>query len=143
MSIPLHSPAAAESSAAPSERAEALRAGVRVEALTMGWMTIEAGVAIGAGLLAGSVLLVAFGIDSVIELLTGAVLLWRLAAEARGGTLARVERAERRAAWLTGIGLALLCVYVVASAAIGLLTQTREERSLVGITLAVVALLLM
>ncbi|WIG58995.1 MAG: hypothetical protein OJF49_001742 [Ktedonobacterales bacterium] len=141
MSVPLHSPAAATGAA--SERAEALRAGVRVEALTMGWMTIEAGVAIGAGLLAGSVLLVAFGVDSVIELLTGGVLLWRLATEARGGTLARVERAERRAAWVTGIGLALLCVYVVASAAVGLLTQTRAERSLMGIALAVAALLLM
>jgi len=53
-------------------------------------MLVEAGVAIGAGIAARSVLLTAFGLDSVIELLTGGVLLWRLATEVRGGTLDRV-----------------------------------------------------
>ena len=79
-------------------------------------MTIEALVAIGAGLLARSILLTAFGIDSVIELITGGVLLWRLTTESRGGSLARVEMAENRAAWMTGIGsgpaLPLCCGHV-------------------------------
>jgi len=55
-----------------TERGRAVRAGVRVEQLTIGWMTVEAIVALTAGLLARSVLLTAFGIDSVIELVTGA-----------------------------------------------------------------------
>jgi divalent metal cation (Fe/Co/Zn/Cd) transporter len=120
-----------------------VRAGVRVELATIAWMFVEATVAIGAGVLARSVLLTAFGLDSVLELITGGTLLWRLTTEARGGTLDRVERAERRAAWVTGIGLALLCLYVVASATASLLTHTRPDRSWVGIGLAVAALLLM
>jgi divalent metal cation (Fe/Co/Zn/Cd) transporter len=99
-------------------------------------MSVEAVVAIGAGLLAHSVLLTAFGIDRVIELITGGVLLWRLATEACGGSLERVERAEHRAAWVVGVGLSLLCVYVVASAGSSLLTHSRPDSSIIGIALA-------
>jgi len=122
-----------------TERSQAVRAGVRVEQLTIGWMTIEAIVALTAGLLARSVLLTAFGIDSVIELVTGGVLLWRLSTEARGGSLERVERAENRAAWVTGIGLVLLCAYIIGSAGVGLWTQSRPESAPAGIVLALVA----
>lgn len=116
-----------------------MQAGVRVEILTVLWMTGEALIAIWAGLAAHSVLLTAFGLDSVIELVTGGVLLWRLTVEARGGGLERVERAENRAAWVTGTALVLLCVYVVVTAAAGLVTQTAAEGSPVGIGLALVA----
>jgi divalent metal cation (Fe/Co/Zn/Cd) transporter len=112
-----------------------------VEQVTIGWMLVEAAVAIGAGVLAHSVLLTAFGIDSVIELAAGGVLLWRLLAEARGGTLARVERAEVRAAWVTGVALLLLCLYVVLSAAAALLTRTEPDRSYAGIAIAVAAVI--
>ncbi len=123
------------------ERGQAVRAGVRVEQLTIAWMVVEAAVAIGAGILARSVLLTAFGIDSVIELVTGGVLLWRLMTEARGGSLGRVERAEHRAAWVIGVGLALLCLYVVASAALSLLVHNKAESSGVGLALAVAAVI--
>jgi len=132
--------AAVPSHSAGSGRASHIRAGVRVEMVTVAWMVIEAVVAISAGVLAASVLLTAFGIDSVIELVTGGALLWRLATEARGGSLERVERAEYRAAWVTGVGLVALCLYVVASVAFGLLTHTRPESSAVGIGLSVAAL---
>ncbi len=69
-----------------AERRRDLRAGVRIELVTIVWMLAEMAVALAAGLLAGSVLLVAFGVDSLIELVTGGVLLWRLAAEARNGS---------------------------------------------------------
>jgi len=124
-----------------AERGLAVRAGIQVELITIVWMVVEAAVAIGAGLLARSVLLTAFGVDSVIELGAGGVLLWRLLTEARGGSLARVERAENRAAWITGVGLALLCLYVVASAALGLLAHDKAESSGVGIALAVAAVI--
>ena len=122
-------------------RRQAVRAGVRVEIVTVAWMSVEAVVAIGAGLLAHSVLLTAFGIDSVIELITGGVLLWRLATEARGGSLERVERAEHHAAWVVGVGLSLLCVYIVAGAAASLLTHSRPDSSIIGIALASAAVI--
>jgi len=89
-------------------RERAVRAGVRLELVTIGWMAVEAVVGIGAGILARSVLLTAFGLDSVIELVTGGVLLWRLLTEARNQSVERVERAEQRAAWIAGIGLVLV-----------------------------------
>ena len=120
-------------------RARAARAGVRIEQITIGWMTVEALVAVGSGLRAHSILLTAFGLGSVIELVTGGVLLWRLSTEAHGGSMARVERAENRAAWVTGIGLILLCLYIIVSAGAGLLLHDRPETSPVGIGLALAA----
>lgn len=114
-------------------------AGVRIETITVAWMTIEAAVAIGAGVAAHSTLLVAFGLDSVLELVTGATLLWRLWTERRGATLARVERAERLAAWITGVGIALLCVYIVAVALLDVLTRAASATSVAGLALAAVA----
>jgi divalent metal cation (Fe/Co/Zn/Cd) transporter len=112
---------------------------VRIEIVTVVWMTIEAIVAIAAGVFARSILLTAFGIDSVIELVAGATLLWRLSSEARHGSLERVEHAENRAAWISGIGLVALCVYVVVTAALGLILQNKPDVSYAGIGLAVVA----
>src|SRR5690348_6005360 len=103
------------------QRTAAIRTGVRLEVLTVGWMAAEAIVAIGAGVAAGSVLLIAFGADSVIELLSGATLLWRLQRESRGGSLEAVETAERQAVRVSAVLLALLCVYVVVSSLAGLL----------------------
>jgi hypothetical protein len=61
---------------------------------TVVWMAVEAAVSIGAGFLAHSALLTAFGIDSVIELVSGAILLWRLLVEARSGRLERVDGSQ-------------------------------------------------
>jgi divalent metal cation (Fe/Co/Zn/Cd) transporter len=118
-------------------------AGVRIEIVTVAYMLVEAAAAIGAGILASSVLLTAFGMDSVIELVTGGVLLWRLATQARGADLTRVEQAERRAAWVTGIGLVLLCVYIIVTACWGLLARNQPDASPLGLAVAVAALLLM
>jgi divalent metal cation (Fe/Co/Zn/Cd) transporter len=124
-------------------RAADVRAGVRVELFSLVWMVVEAAVSIGAGVLAHSVLLTAFGIDSVIEIVTGAIVLWRLLVESRGADVERVERAEHRASWVTGIALALLCVYVFVTAVIDLATGSAPESSLVGIVMAVAALIVM
>ncbi len=128
---------------APARRGADVRAGVQIEIITVVWMIIEAVIAIGAGIIARSVLLTAFGLDSVIELVTGGALLWRLTTEARNGSLERVERAENKAAWITGIGLVLLCVYIVATAVLSFISGSKTEGSLVGIALAVVALFIM
>ncbi len=129
--------------AAIAQRADQVRSGVRVEMVIIVYMVIEAAVALGAGILARSVLLTAFGIDSLIELVTGGVLLWRLLTEARGGALERVERAENRAAWVTGVGLVVLCGYVVLSAGASLALRAEPDSSVPGLALAVVAVVLM
>jgi divalent metal cation (Fe/Co/Zn/Cd) transporter len=116
-----------------------IRAGIAIEVVTVAWMVLEAAVAIGAGVAARSVLLTAFGLDSVIELVTGGILLWRLVTEARGSALDRVEHAERRAAWAVGVALIVLCVYIVATSALSLL-RTHAESSPIGIALALVAI---
>ncbi|MHB8646419.1 MAG: cation transporter [Thermomicrobiales bacterium] len=126
-----------------SPRDALIRAGVRIEMLTLVYMVIEAAIAIGAGIIARSVLLTAFGFDSVIELITGGILLWRLATEARGGALARIERAENRAAWVVGVGLIVLCLYVLISAVAVLALRSEPDRSLPGLALSIVAILLM
>lgn len=129
----------AEGQAAQAGRASALRMGIRIEVVTIVWMVVEAAVAIAAGIIARSLLLTAFGLDSVIELVSGAVLLWRLLVEARGGDQERVEWAERRAAWIVTLALALLAVYVFVSALHGLISGARPERSLAGIIIACAA----
>jgi len=120
-----------------------VRAGVRIEVFTVLWMFVEAAVSLGAGLVAGSLLLTAFGLDSVIELASGAILLWRLSVDARGGDHARVAQAEHRAAWVVGIALALLCVYVLASSIYGLIAHAKPEGSPVGITISLAAIVVM
>ncbi len=114
-------------------RSEDVRAGVRIEIFTIAWMVVEMAVSIGAGIAAGSVLLVAFGLDSLIELVSGGMLLWRLGVESRGGDVERVERAEQRAERVVAVTLTLLCVYVLVSAVYGLIAHTTPENSPLGI----------
>ncbi|MGQ9463457.1 MAG: hypothetical protein ACUVTP_01350 [Candidatus Fervidibacter sp.] len=68
------------------ERARWLKVGVQLEYLTIGWNILEAVVTIAAGWVAGSIALVGFGLDSVIESASGAILLWRLSRELKGLT---------------------------------------------------------
>src|SRR5215467_2716345 len=124
-------------------RAAQVRRGVRIEAFTIIWMVIEAVVSIGAGILAGSALLTAFGLDSVIELFSGAILLGHLLEEAKEGDTQRVERAEHRAAWIVAVALTLLCVYVLLTAVYGLVTHAQPESSLVGIAVSIAAVIVM
>jgi divalent metal cation (Fe/Co/Zn/Cd) transporter len=113
--------------------------GVKIEIVTVIWVTIEATVAIGAGVLAGSALLTAFGIDSLIELILGGVLLWHLSVEARGRSIEEVEHVERGADWVVVIALALLCLYILVTSIYGLAARVQPEGSLVGIGISLVA----
>lgn len=126
-----------------ASRAALVRTGMRIEIFTVLWMIVEAVVSIGAGVLARSALLTAFGIDSVVELVSGAILLWRLSVEARGETTEQIERAEHRAAWVVAVSLALLCVYVFATAVYGLLTRSHPDSSPSGIAISIAALVVM
>jgi divalent metal cation (Fe/Co/Zn/Cd) transporter len=120
-----------------------IRQGVRIEIISIIWMVIEMGVAIGAGIAAHSILLTAFGIDSLIELVSSGILLWRLLAEKRSGDLDHIERAEHRAAWVVAITLGLLCVYVLTTAVYGLVFHSKPEGSPVGIGIAALAVVFM
>ena len=104
------------SEAHASNRATLIREAFWLEWATAIWMVIEAAVAIVAGIIAGSISLLAFGIDSVIELVSGGVLMWRLTIELRYGR-AFSESAERRATRIGGGLLFALAAYVILSAA--------------------------
>jgi divalent metal cation (Fe/Co/Zn/Cd) transporter len=97
---------------APAERQVLIREAFRLEYVTLGWMSIEAIVAIGSGLAAQSLVLIAFGLDSLIELASAGVLVWRLTVELRHGQKF-AEAAERRAARIGGTLLFALAAYVV------------------------------
>ena len=124
-------------------RAQAVRRGVRLERVTVVWMVAESTLAIGAGVAARSVLLTAFGVDSVVELLSGLVLLRRLSVEARGAKVEQVERLERKTARISGVLLVFLCGYVVITSAAGLIAGIKPEGSVLGIVVAAVAVVAM
>ena len=121
-------------------RAEAVRRGRWLEYLTVGWNSLEALIAVGLGLAAGSVALVGFGFDSVIEVSSGAVLLWRLGADADAG---RREGAEAKALKLVGLSLLLLAAYVTFDAIKALAARELPEESYAGIVLAAASLVVM
>jgi divalent metal cation (Fe/Co/Zn/Cd) transporter len=124
-------------------RAVAVLTGVRLAAVTVVWMVAESTIALAAGVIAGSALLTAFGLDSVIELLSGSVLLWRLSVEARGADVERVERVEHRATWFAAVMLALLCLYVLVTSIVGLAAHSKPGSSTAGIVITVAAVIVM
>jgi divalent metal cation (Fe/Co/Zn/Cd) transporter len=102
------------------------------------WHAVEATVAIAAGAVAGSIALVGFGADSLIESVAGFVLLWRFAGERAGS-----EAAERRAQKLIGASFFVLAAYVGVEALRNLATTAHPDVSYVGIGLSIVTLLTM
>jgi len=83
-----HSVECGSSGCANAARIEDTRHARKLEYLTIGWNLIEAGIAIGAGVIAGSIVLIGFGVDTLIEIMSAFVLLWRLSS---------VHHDERRA----------------------------------------------
>src|SRR2546422_7907182 len=118
-----------------------LRRGLALEGVSVGYNALEGIVAIAAGLVAGSVALTGFGIDSVIEVTSGVVLWWRLRAELGA---ARVGPAvEARAARWASILLLALAVYIVAESGRRLFTGDRPGESVAGIALTALSLIVM
>jgi divalent metal cation (Fe/Co/Zn/Cd) transporter len=111
----------------------AIKTALRLEVATIAWMVVEA-LAIGAGVVARSVLLTAFGIDSVIELLSG-IALYRL--------LAGAVRTERQTIRISAVLLVALCAYVVLSSAAGLALRLTPATSIVGIAVTAAAIIAM
>ena len=121
-----------------------LRRGLRLEYLTVGWNVVEGLVAIGAGMSAGSVALIGFGIDSVVESISGSILIWRLRAEVTGtADEERIEQVERRAERLVGVSFLVLGAYVGYQAIQTLVARDEPAPSPVGIALTILSLAVM
>ncbi len=105
--------------------------------LTIGWNSVEAVVAIGSGLLAGSIALVGFGLDSVVEVSSAVVIVWRLT---RGNS----EAAERRAVRLIALTFFAIALYVSVDAALKLAgIDNAPEHSPVGLAITALSLVVM
>src|SRR5262250_370881 len=111
------------------------------EYVTVGWNVIEGIVAIMAGIIAGSIALIGFGLDSYIEVASGIVLIWRL--RKHGFTDEEEEVAEKRAVLFVGVTFLLLAFYVTFESGKKLLFQEHPDESIIGIILAIVSLIVM
>ncbi len=124
-------------SPADSKHTALIRRGRKLEHFTLGYNFLEGLLSVGAGLFAGSVALVGFGVDSFIESLSGGILLWRLHAGDKG------EAREQIALRLVGVSFLILAVYVVFDAIKSLLKHESPEASYLGIGVTVLSLFVM
>lgn len=120
-----------------------IKKGIYVEIVSISWMVIEAVVAISVGIAAHSLSLEAFGVDSIIELISGSVLLWRLWIQMKEQCMEKLESAEKIASWVVGIALLSLAVYILIAAIYNLFRHSSAETSIIGIALAIVAGIIM
>ena len=98
--------------------------------ITLAWMGIEGGIAIGAAIVAGSVALLGFGLDSGIEAMASIIVIWRFT-----GTRLASSTSERRAQRLVAVSFYLLAPYIAAEAIRALVTGERAESSALGLVL--------
>src|SRR6266853_1361271 len=124
------------------ERTVLIHRAFRLEWLTVAWMLIEALVAIASGVAASSLTLTAFGFDSLIELVSAGVLIWRLTDELRRGEEFS-KRAERIASRSGGALLFVLTAYIVIGAAWSLWARHGGELSVTGLIVASMAIPIM
>jgi divalent metal cation (Fe/Co/Zn/Cd) transporter len=124
------------------QRPKLIRQAFRLEWLSVGWMAVEAVVAVASGIAARSITLVAFGLDSVIELASAGVLIWRLSTELRSGREVS-EAAERIARRIAGGLLFALATYVVVAAARSLWHGEGEAFSWPGLAIALLSIPIM
>src|SRR6266850_6862573 len=114
--------------------------GRRLEYFTIAWNTLEGLVAVAAGVNAGSISLVGFGIDSFIEVTSGATLLWRMSVDS---DVERRERNEKLSLRIVGVCFIALAAYITYEAVLDLIRKTAPEHSIPGIALACVSLIVM
>ena len=125
---------------APADRAEAVVRQKWLTAATIGWNSSEGVVAIVAGVAAGSVSLIGFGLDSGIEVSAALILAWRLAQERRTGCKQDVDKRAQR---LIALSFAALALYVGIASGRDLVLANRPDESLVGIVMAALSLAVM
>ena len=114
--------------------------GKRLEYFTIAWNSLEGLVAVIAGAIAGSISLVGFGMDSFIEVTSGATLLWRMSVDADEESRERNERLSIR---IVGVCFLALAVYVAYEGVSDLISRRAPQHSIPGIVLACVSLIVM
>jgi divalent metal cation (Fe/Co/Zn/Cd) transporter len=125
----------------PVARAASVQSALRLEYFSLVWNFLETFVGLAAGLASGSVALIGFALDSVVESSSAAALIWRLRREQSGS--ASTEDIERRAVRMVGGAFVALGAYVAVEASIDLVTRSKPEASAVGIALAAVSVVVM
>lgn len=123
-----------------SRRAALVRRGQTLSIVTIVYNALEGVVAVVAGAIAGSISLVGFGVDSIIEVASGGASLWRLHADVDPE---RRERVERMAHRIIGASFLALAAYIAYDAVEGLLQRQGAEESFLGIAIAVGSLVVM
>lgn len=126
--------------AAVIDRVTTARLGRRLEYFTIGWNSLEAMVALVAGVVAGSISLIGFGIDSIIEVTSGAALLWRMSVDSN---VQSRERNELLALRIVGVCFIALAIYIGYESLGDLIRRHAPEHSLPGIVLAALSLIVM
>lgn len=123
-----------------TDRSSLVRRGRYLEYFTIGYNSLEGVIAVAAGLVAGSIALVGFGFDSLIEVTSGAILLWRLHMDVDEERRERVEATSLR---IVGVCFVVLAIYVSYDSIKSLIRREASEESLIGIVLAAVSLIVM
>ena len=121
-------------------RLDLVRRGQRLEYFTIGYNSLEGLVSIVAGMIAGSVSLIGFGLDSVIEVVSGAALLWRLHHDLNASRREQVERTSLR---IVGACFIALAAYLAYESGSTLIRRESPERSIPGIMVAAVSVVVM
>src|SRR5204863_8852114 len=124
----------------PLNRRELVRRGQRLEYFTIAYNSLEGLVSIIAGAIAGSVSLIGFGLDSIIEVTSGAALLWRLHHDLDNSRRERVERATLR---IVGACFIALTAYIAFESGSAPIRHESPERSIPGIIIAAVSVIVM
>jgi divalent metal cation (Fe/Co/Zn/Cd) transporter len=119
------------------------RRGVRLEVFTVAWNVVEAVVAVGVGIVVGSVALVGFGVDSGIEVVSAVALLWRLLKAGPHASVPEESAAERKALYLVAATFFLLALYILYEAVGALISGEGPESSIVALVLSAVSLVIM
>jgi len=109
----------------------------RLEYVTMTWMVAEAAIAIAAGVITASIVLIGFGLDSVIELMSAGIVIWQLRGEMAG------QDRQTRAVQLIGVTFFALAAYLAAQSIRDLTAGTRPGQSVPGLAVAAAALIVM
>ena len=120
-------------------RAVALRAGIRLELVSIGLAVLEAAFALVIGTGSGSIALIGFGLDSVIEIISSSALIWRFSND----DLEARERVETAALRIVGWCFLALAAYILIDAALTLAGGERPQRSIVGIVVLALSFLAM
>ncbi len=128
---------------AGNKRNSFIKAGINIEYFSIGWMAFEFLVSFYSSVKANSILLLAFGLDSLLEIISGATLVWRLKKEEKNVSEHAIRKAEQRSSLIVGTVLLLLSAYITLVSIYNLFSHQTAETSFSGIAIALASIVLM